>query len=122
MANSLARPPFRHSLASSWGPEKWEIDNDAYQNEAITHAGGILPDATATAAVCPLNGAGNKYQCPSAEAAKQALANFDAVVDESYHSAGYSSYTLLDFKSRWNLTDDATTTAAYATAASLSLH
>ena len=31
---------------------------------------------------------------------------FDAVIDESYHSAGYAGYDLDAFKNRWNLTAD----------------
>ena len=44
---------------------------------------------------------------------KQALQMFDAVIDESYHSAGYAGYDLDAFKNRWNLTADDVASGSY---------
>ena len=100
-----------HSEPSPWGAESWRISNDAYKIQATTNAGGLGPDATALGAICPISG--TRYVCPSSAVMKQALQMFDAVIDESYHSAGYAGYDLDAFKNRWNLTADDVASGSY---------
>ena len=100
-----------HSEPSAWGAESWRISNDAYKIQATTNAGGLGPDATALGAICPISG--TRYVCPNKDVAKQALQMFDAVIDESYHSAGYAGYDLDAFKNRWNLTADDVASGSY---------
>ena len=91
----------------------WTVSNDAYKLEATTHAGGLGPDPTALGAICPLNSGGSRYVCPNNAVMKQALQQFDVVLDESYHSPGYAHYTLDEFKTRWNITDADVASGAY---------
>ena len=80
--------------ASPWGAESWRISNDAYK---IQPRRTRAARTTALGAICPISGTG--YVCPN-RCDEAALQMFDAVIDESYHSAGYAGYDLDAFKNR----------------------
>merc|ERR1719424_2273634 len=88
LAARLAGASSPRSAFISNSPWSIDIDNTAYKNEVIFKAGGKTVDHTTAAALCPLNGIGNKYSCPNAAALKEVLKTLDAVFDDAYPADG----------------------------------